>query len=121
MKQPSKALIKKWYDKLKAENFYDIEDNKGYNNVITHEGAHFYKKDAGQAAAAADYFYYAVHFANEHTFDSVLDQKAWALHADGFSMREIAKEIGCSSFKVHAIINKYKKEYLNVYLKSHDA
>jgi DNA-directed RNA polymerase specialized sigma24 family protein len=40
--------------------------------------------------------------------DDVLRQKALELRARGLSYREIARELGCSIFKVHQLISHYE-------------
>lgn len=89
--------IRHWYNVLQRDGFEDVErvshhelhlkrwSSNFRTEFCSKEPYHFYVKQ--------DYYYYARHFAEEYEFDSGLHRYIWFLHAEGVSMRDIAKTI----------------------------
>jgi IS30 family transposase len=40
-----------------------------------------------------------------------LEREMWGLHLEGFSVREIAREVGCSRSTVHRVIQRLSAEW----------
>lgn len=93
------ALKTKWYKTLKDEGFNDIEStppNKSQPGLIQWHAFYFQAASHGFKGpdffrAKADYFYYAAQFLERGAFDSMIEKEVWALHADGWGVRESAR------------------------------
>lgn len=90
-----------WYEKLKETGFKDIETSypksdhaflKTWDSLYFQNKSHGFK-DAAYFKFKADYFYNATHFLHSAEFTQVIERNIWALHADGWGVREIARKI----------------------------
>lgn len=100
------SLKKVWYKKLEKSGFQDIEQDefnlKQYSFRIT------------QAAvrrswhASSEYYYMADQFLHNFKFKNNLERIIWEYHANGISMRDIAKLL--KKVKFHKKIH-----YLDIY------
>jgi Mor family transcriptional regulator len=106
--KPSKQLIKKWYDKLAKSGFDDIEDNLGYNNVIRHHASDFGSKDPVLVAYTQEYFYIATQYLHENIFKNKKEYRIWELHSNGATVRDIAKQLKCSTRTVQSVISYHR-------------
>jgi transposase-like protein len=108
MAQVPAKLKREWARKLKESGFEDIEQDeynlKQWSNKFARPNDNITnqyrevnvkpkkirnKKDEFQGKQ--DYFYYAVHFLNEHEFESNLQKVIWEYHTERISLRNIAK------------------------------
>lgn len=90
-----KTLQNKWYKKLKAKGFKDIETNNDYESLKTWDAHWFASRQPSNLYffSKQEYFYLAEHFLNSHTFKNKTEKKTWAFHVQGLSLREIQKEV----------------------------
>jgi hypothetical protein len=111
MKKPSRAEVEFWYNKLAESGFEDIEHSSGklkenHNNMFARKGEHLrHQKRAAYYAAATDIL-------NTFKFSSAEDRGLWELHADGKSIRMIAKELGASRMNIQRRLQRIKSEML---------
>ncbi len=111
MKKPSEALIAKWDKKLAKAGFDDIEqrDNKErlkkwHSHYIQ---ARFTPEEYEERRR---YFELATHWLNNGTFENGRAKKAWELHTEGLSYREIAKVMRTNKDKINTWINQSQQE-----------
>lgn len=110
-----KDLQSTWYAKLEKDGFEDIEQSEDilkiwnrlrYDNVTT------------TISAISQYYRLAGHFLHDFQFESELDKFVWEHHAQGLTVRDIAKLAGEAGFKkkhksqVDRTIIKLRKEML---------
>lgn len=88
-----KTLQDEWYARLKAEGFNDIEDTNSPRQMLKswHSTLFIHRFDKERFNARQQYFEMATHFLHSFKFASALERHIWELHADGKSLREIAK------------------------------
>lgn len=122
-----KKLRDKWYLKLKKSGFVDIEDvNSPKEMLLSWDSYRFIKSSSKESKhnkwfvdeggsvtlkhkAIETYFQNAAWFLENHIFDTSLDKRAWKLHADGFSLQEIAKKLDIKKSRAFVIIKKLKE------------
>lgn len=85
-----KKLKARWYAKLAAEGFNDIETaagdlKQGSNRIAVRE------KSPIVLQAKAEYYQMAYGFLNSYRFDSHIDRIIWEYHSNGLSARSISK------------------------------
>ncbi len=99
-----KALQKVWYDKLAKSGFEDIErDEENLKFPLINKFSESEKETYLEHwKAQRDYYYMATHFLNSYKFETKLEEIIWAYHAEGISVRDIAK-----------LLNRVKKEKTN--------
>jgi DNA-binding CsgD family transcriptional regulator len=112
-------LRKEWYARLAADGFNDIEitdwasgDSQNFTLGLGNPTQLLRQKGW---AASQEYYYQATHYIHVLSSDpsvSERDRRVWALHADGVSMRRIAKEIGISTAYVGKIVKKHRTNML---------
>ena len=113
MKKPSKALIDKWYDKLEAAGFEDIEERHSPREMLKRKHNHDFKKiEPDMYEAKRFYFQEAADMLNWHKFRNARERKIWALHAEGLSVREVATKIKLAKSEVHRIILRLRREII---------
>lgn len=80
-----------WYRKLKQSGFKDIERDedtlKNWSSIFA------YQKPGNNWQSKEEYYRYAAHFLEEHKFETELQKIIWEYHANGLSMRNIAKTL----------------------------
>ena len=107
------AERKKWYEKLEAKGFKDIEytnwEDGSSGNLLSGYGhmdaVRFYSQDV------ADYFYRAAHYLKDvkrHWGSKSLEYRAWKIHSRGGSLKEIKDELGVSMPVVKRIVGKVR-------------
>lgn len=106
MNQEYKRLKDKWYKKLKASGFEDIEDTESPREMLKswHSTWFFTHSDPLHFKSKHRYFHMCEQFLNFYAFDSHEEKEIWVLHSEGFSVREIAKEVGVCKTKVNEIV-----------------
>ena len=110
------ALKDKWYDKLKAEGFNDIESDE--NNLKEWDTSIFSRYDQNTIGAKEEYFRLAGQFLNSHKFEDAREKLIWELHAEGLSFNDIAKKLKskrykvCSRSSMHITVKKLTEEML---------
>ena len=94
----SKAKIV-WYKKLKDSGFEDIERDelylKRYSGSLNESGKEklSYTKRRLHWESTGDYYSMAAKFLHDYKFTSNLEKVIWEYHAEGMSMRNIAKTL----------------------------
>lgn len=103
-----KKLQAKWYQKLKAKGFEDIEDSGG--QLKRWDNYFFKSKDPIKMQAQEQYYRLARQMI--HTFDwpTKLDKRIWELHAEGFNSIEIGAIVKKGSPYVKRRIHQYAKQ-----------
>jgi hypothetical protein len=89
-------LQKRWYAKLKKEGFDDIEwtDHKtGYGQDSPHLKRSTSYIASKYSVGTENYYRLFRNFVSHATFTSKIDQTIAELHSEGFSYREILKQI----------------------------
>lgn len=99
-----KRLQAKWYAKLRAAGFEDIEDSHGnirlaHQLVRTNDERHPYSFTVSVLANTVRYYELALHFAEGLTRRDPR-RKIWALHAQGYSDRELERQTGVSRYLI---------------------
>lgn len=94
-----KELQRRWYDKLAASGFHDIERNETHQHTDT---ASFQDQEAIEEfyTKAADHLW-------SYAFLNLAEKAIWFLYANGNSIRNIAKGLGYTRSKVGWIIEKH--------------
>lgn len=114
-----KALQAKWYAKLEKKGFVDIEQKNG--RLKTYDGLFFHtqlgKKGQSFFEAKEEYYRRAGQFLHEYQFETPFAKQVWALHADGYGIREIVdylKQKGIKTYRraVHELLQGLTKELL---------
>lgn len=105
-----KQLQTKWYSKLKASGFEDIEihakDGIDSANVYLKQwDSHLTLHDPTFFYSRQDYFYKAGHFLTSYAFKTKLEKRVWGLHSEGLSYRKIGQKVRKPKDAVHKIIN----------------
>lgn len=80
-------LQKKWYDKLKAKGFEDIEDGEDKLKVWSSIFTSKISMESWQAKAT--YYQMATNFLEEYKFESETNKFIWTKHSEGVSVRDI--------------------------------
>lgn len=96
-----KKLQKRWYDKLAASGFNDIEEHP---QTIHDETANFNDREAVEA-----YFRLASQYLYSTDFKSLLDKAIWFLYTEGYSLRGIAKGLELSRPRVTRIVEQHSR------------
>ena len=108
-----KKLRKLWYKKLKESGFVDVEyfgtrskDDWFVNGTLnqkfrqTHLEQHSLK-------GKQEYYQMASDFLNAHRFDAEIDKAIWNYHAEGISIRKIAKIL--NSLRLYTLHDRTKR------------
>lgn len=101
------TLRDEWYDKLKESGFEDIEDVyhpniplKAWHSlrfISLYEPIEFENQQV--------YYQMAENFSREHNFSRPFERLVWEAHCEGFSEREIAKELDSYKTGIHKIVS----------------
>lgn len=101
-----KKLQHKWDKKLKESGFEDIEDRNSKMEFLKQwHGGYFQRNWDG---SRYEYFLKASAFLNSYLFQSEIEKSIWEGHADGKTIREIAKELSHQKDAVHKVIKKLR-------------
>lgn len=107
-------MTQQWYNKLKRAGFDDIETNDAYEQLkrwdshwISQRRNSFFKFSTTQ-----DYYYRATHMIESFAWKSAKEKKIWTMHADGVSLRDIAKKCRCPVKVAHAVVVRIRKVML---------
>ena len=119
------SLRQEWYDKLKAEGFEDIEDDKGrlksWSSRFAHDRIMQLKED--QEA----YNDLASRFLREYKFTKEIDKIIWEYHINGLSVRDITAVLKSTKIKtknggfwykemVGAVLKRLSEDMKEMYL-----
>lgn len=95
-----KQLQDKWYAKLKDSGFSDIENNRDGSLKDWSSSVHAKKTSSTVRYVAKETYYrWAGFFLNDHSFLTKRDRVIWTMHAEGNSIRTIAKALKTSPRK----------------------
>lgn len=110
MKQPSKALVAKWYAKAKKAGFDDIEQNDERERLKKWHSGYLQSRYTPAAYEAKEqYFRLASHLLEHGAFDNKRHKRIWGMHADGATIKEIAKAVKTNETAVYQVIVQYRK------------
>lgn len=109
-----KQLQAKWYKKLAKAGFEDQEEFDSPKEMLKRWHGSWFKSRMipDQFKAKETYFQNVTWFLEQHCFDTSLQKRIWAGHADGLSLSEIAKKLKISRSKAFLVIKRLK-EVLN--------
>ncbi len=97
-----KSLQKKWYNKLAKDGFVDAEEYDSPREMLKRwHGKDFEAKDFVTIQASQAYYSEATEMLNWFEFDCKEDKQLWELHANGSSVREIAKKLKKPKSTIH--------------------
>ena len=100
-----------WYKKLKNSGFNDIESERFPDKEFKGGSTNWKFNSAWTTAYSMqqkqDYYYLATDFMNTYTFDSKVHEAIWAYHAEGLSMRGIAKILNAAKVKNRTVSGRY--------------
>jgi hypothetical protein len=119
-----KNLKEKWYKKLAASGFNDIEKDEDTLKVWESHAFGKHRYNAKLYDSKEKYFALAGQFLNEAKFESRRHKLIWKLHSEGASIRDIEIELkrrkyeSASKSVVAVEISKMKKEMLDKYAAS---
>lgn len=108
-------LKKTWYKKLEKSGFDEIEDVDSPKEML--KSWHSYKFNPNsswldqQIAAKRTYFENAAWFLDNHCFDTSLEKRIWACHAEGLSYRETAQKLKIKEGRIYRRLAKLKKVF----------
>lgn len=104
-------LQREWYAKAKASGFEDIETGSdGQGLLKTDKRIEPGRGDEYQASA--DYYRRAGVFLHHRARWEPGEREAWALHAGGVGMNEIARQVHRGNTWVHATLNRLRAEMI---------
>lgn len=108
-----KELQAKWYGKLKAKGFDDIERPDGQLAAWASRSKPN-DRDVGLREAKEEYYRLAGHFAYDYKFETSKDRYLWLKHSEGVSIRNIVILLGKKGIKtnkraVDEAIRKYRQ------------
>lgn len=115
-----KKLQRKWYAKAKASGFQDIERNEDeLHSLTSYAGNNRYNPPRREAWT--EYYRLAGQFLNEWKFESASERLIWELHAEGYTIREIAALIKKHRVKIKKsavgnVIKALYTEMINKYV-----
>lgn len=98
-----------WYRRLRESGFRDIEACDPERNRLAYAIA------LGPAVrqANAEYYALAAEYLATAEFPTALEQAIWELHADGQTVREIARVVGCTRMYVQRRVARHRREALS--------
>ena len=107
-----KKLKARWYQKLAASGFTDLEDDNGRLELDRHPDHGFAKRIGYRQDLLDDrakYFAWASQMLHETRFKNPKPRRIWALHAEGKTSREIQAVTGTDQTCVCRMIKRIKK------------
>jgi predicted transcriptional regulator len=105
-----KNLKKKWYKKLKDAGFVDIEDADG--NLRSSASRFSYLYSPAEFREIEMYYQVAQALLHTEYLPVGRDREIWRLHADGLTVREIARLMSVDKDTVNRVINDIKRRYI---------
>jgi|SRR5579872_4981217 len=112
--QEFKKLKARWYRKLHASGFQDIEARvttvtEEYSLRVHHDRYFKFKHSLTELQQTGDYYYLAAQLLNSVRFRNPRDREVWRLHSEGYSYRGIADQLQMNKDVVGHIVNRYQK------------
>lgn len=123
-----KKLQQKWYKKLEKSGFNEIEDTNSPKEFLKRWDSQWFRTRGPQEKvragmtkdqsvkiqknyliSVAKYYANARQVLSHFNFDTGLEKAIWALHSEGMSHRDIAKELNINPNVAHKAIFKIKK------------
>lgn len=114
-KQNLKQLQAKWYAKLKADGFNDIENTRHPDRPLNDWHGLWFRKyikknGADKLQAKQEYYRHAAHLLTNGTiFQNKKHRLMWELHAAGVSLRDIGKKFKIDKMTVSNVLKLYQK------------
>lgn len=111
MRKPTKALIAQWDRKLAKAGFVDAEERDSNENMKRWHDFYFRRRYTAETFEAKQrYFELATDWLNSGTFENGTAKKAWSMHAEGLSYREIGAKLGFSKDKAQIVIQQCQRD-----------
>jgi len=104
-----KKLQQKWYKKLEADGFKDIENTSDPDQPLTHFDCAYFqtKHNPLDFELRQRYYELASQLLHDFNFRNRIDKKIWKLHSEGVRASDISKKVKLSYNQVIYIIKKY--------------
>lgn len=97
--RPSKQLLSLWDKRLRDSGFQDAEKN---GELIQWDSHYFHARyTPDEFQAKQEYYQWAEALTHTHPFKSETDRHIWKLHAEGMSVREIARKLKARGVQTH--------------------
>ena len=112
-KKQYRQLRNKWYKKLAAEGFQDIEDVDSPNEYLKSWSSRFRKLPIEHYQDNLDKYLQLTEAANYLPFASDAEREVWAMYCDGHGDRTISKTTTISRHHVKKILKKLKGSFKN--------
>lgn len=102
------SLQAEWYQRLRDNGFVDVED-------VAHAPpkAHF--------PSLEEYYRRAGHYLWDKSWESERDREIWRRHAEGESVRQIARALPCATRTVQKILQRERAEMLRTIVPGQNA
>lgn len=111
MKKPTKALIAQWDRKLAKAGFVDVEQRDSEERLKAWHDSYFRCRYTPESfEAKRKYFELATNWLAEGTFETGQHKRAWKLHAQGLSYREIGKRLKLDKMVIQVMIQRCQHE-----------
>lgn len=106
-KQSLRQLTLKWYKKLRAEGFVDIEAPIHQHTKDKHSTWYFSQQYHPDTFTARQRYYeLASQLVYDYPFSSKFEKDVWTLHAEGLSFDKIAKKLKSNHSEVNRIVGR---------------
>lgn len=105
MSRPDPALVREWNSRLRASGLVDVEARR--RDGLPFERGIRTEVFADWASTAA-YYRAAGRYAAEGSFACERSQSAWAMHAEGATIREICRSLHLSPNRVVAWLREHR-------------
>lgn len=103
------SLRAKWYKKLAAEGFDDIEAFSAKGEAFDLLRGGRLNKSAQKVEDDFEYYRAVSHFLHDYEFPSEKHRSIWDFHSQGLSKVQISKETGYTYKSIQWVITKYRR------------
>lgn len=109
-----RELHKKWHGKLETSKFFDHEEFDSPMELMkVHENERFRGMYTGDEFLAQQRYYeLAGQLLHDHSFKNQKEQNIWKMHAEGFSIKDIAKKLKTTNHHVSKLIKELRKKII---------
>lgn len=113
---PSKQLQEYWNQKLKDSGFKDIENPDGFlKEWVSSRILPSRNHNRLKIVAKENYYRLVGNFLYDYKYFTMKEKDIWVRHGEGFSLNEIAKDMGISKAGAHLIVKQLKIKMFAMY------
>lgn len=111
MSSEFKKLQAKWYKKLKASGFEDIEEQDSPQEMLKQWHSLYFlsRYEVSEFQAKQRYFELASQFLHTHVFETSYEKAIWRDYSKGLSARAIARHLEVRSEKINRVIKRLER------------